>query len=551
MPKTVYIIGHRNPDTDSVVSAAAYARLKQLLGETNHIAARAGKITPQTEYIFNRFKIPVPVYVPDLLPKTSYYMRGTCATVNEYTSLWSAVGMMEDCNSKVIPVVDSNGKYKSLLHYNAFAKSVLHVLNPEKQTSVLTSISLIQNTLNAQPIITKNADALFKSSILVAASEFSSFCSMLNSHKSENLIVIAGDRKDVHEYCIEQGVRAIVITAGFMLDKDLRKKADEKGISVLVSPYDTSSTAMLIVYSTPVSAMADTTSVSVGSMDTLRKVKPLLAESPSRCLPVVDDKNKVIGTISENDLLHEANIEVIMVDHNELNQAVDGIDNYTIREIIDHHRLGIMTTKQPITFINKPVGATSTLIANLFREKRVPIPVDIASSLLCGILADTLVLQSATTTEIDVETAEYLSDITNLDIKQLGADLVAAASHISGRTGSEVIHQDMKEYTEGEFTFTVSQIEVDNPSEIILRKAEFQSELEIERRSRKAVLSALMVTDITRLTSLLLIAASDDCIQLIDFPKQEDSVYVLQDIVSRKKQLIPLLSEQIERLSGN
>ncbi len=547
MAKTVYVIGHRNPDTDSVVSAAALAHLKQTQGFPEHVAARGGKITPQTEYIFNRFKVPVPTYIPDLLPKTQFYMSGSCQTVNENTSLWSAVALMEDVKSKVLPVVDAEGGYKALLHYNAFAQSVLTILNPEKQTSVLTSINLIQHTLNAQPIITKDENALFKSSILVAAAEFSSFKQMLDCHKSENLIVLAGDRDDVHEYCIESGIRALVITGGFVLNKELRKKAEENGVSVLVSPYDTSSTAMLIVYSMPVSAMADTTIKPVKASDTLRKIRPLLSESPSRCLPVVDENNKVRGIINESDLLHEANIETILVDHNELSQAVEGVENYRIREIIDHHRLGPLTTRDPITFINKPVGATCTLVANLYREQRVSIPKDIASILLCGILADTLVLQSATTTDIDRETAEYLSNITNLDIAELGADLVTAASNISGRSASDVIRQDMKEYRETEGVFTVSQIEVDSPAELIARKEEFLSELEIERRSRKALFSALLVTDISKLKSQLFAAIDARNASIIDFPLQEEGIYFLDDIVSRKKQLIPLLTEQVKK----
>lgn len=546
--KNIYIIGHRNPDTDSVVSAAAYARLKAEAGESDYIAARAGKITPQTEYIFNRFKVPVPVYVPDLIPKTSYYMSGVCDTVNEHTSLWGAIAKMENCNKKALPVVDEDGKYKALLHYNSFARSILHLLDPQKQTSVLTSSSLIQSTLNAQPLIAKDSDTLFKSSILVAASDFQSFKKMLDSHKSENLIVIAGDRDDVHEYCIESKIRTLVITSGFVLKKELREKAEQAGISVLASPYDTSSTAMLIVYSTPVIATADTNTLPVKATDRLVKVRPLLAQSPSRCLPVVDDDNKVIGLIEENDLVHEANIEAILVDHNELSQAVEGIENYKIREIIDHHRLGSMTTKQPITFINKPVGATCTLIANLYREKRISIPREIASILLCGILADTLGLQSITTTDIDRETAEYLSDITDLEINQLEADITAASSRLDSFTASEVIRQDMKEYKEGDFTFTVSQIESGNPDRLIARKKDFTAELEIERRAHKAVFSALMVTDITRLTSILIAAVDPSYSQVIDFPKQEENVYVLADIVSRKKQLVPLLSEQVEKL---
>jgi len=190
MKKTVYVIGHKNPDTDSVVSAAAYAHLKQNLGNKGCRAARAGKLAPQTEYILNRFKVTFPEYIPDLLPKVSYYMQEKCNTVSEYTSLWTAVSKMETSHSKVLPVVDAKGKYKSLLHYNAFAQNVLKILNPEKEAAVTTSIGLIHETLNAQPIILKNPEEIFKCTILVGAAQFSTFQTLLDEHKSENIVVI-------------------------------------------------------------------------------------------------------------------------------------------------------------------------------------------------------------------------------------------------------------------------------------------------------------------------------------------------------------------------
>ncbi|AEE16006.1 putative manganese-dependent inorganic diphosphatase [Treponema brennaborense] len=548
--KTVYVIGHRNPDTDSVVSAAAYARLKQSLGQTEHIAARAGKISPQTEYIFDRFRVPIPEYIPDLVPKVRYYLSGECATVKTGTSLWSAIEKMEESDIKVLPVVDEDGTYRSLLHYNVFARNVLKILDPEKEAAVTTSISLVCGTLSAQPVIIRDEEELFKSTILVAAAQFGTFKQMLAVYPPENVIVITGDRTDIQEYCIKQKVRAVVISSGYTLEKPLRDLADKNNVSVLISPYDTSASAMLIVYSSPVSSMADSTIPPVNANDTLRKIRPLLQKSPGRCLPVVDDANRLLGIILESDLIHEANVEVILVDHNELSQAVEGVDNYKIREVIDHHRLGSFSTRYPITFINKPVGATSTIVTNLFRQNRVSIPKEIASILLAGILSDTLILQSATTTEEDRETAEYLSNITNLDIKALGQDVLTAASRLGGRSASEVVHQDMKEYTEEDFSFTVSQIEVDTTDELITRKEEFFEELEIERRSRKTLFSALMVTDITKLTSLLLISSEPAFLQVIGFPKMDTNIYILKDIVSRKKQLIPLLSEQIEKLSA-
>ncbi|NLK46475.1 MAG: putative manganese-dependent inorganic diphosphatase [Treponema sp.] len=547
--KRVYVIGHRNPDTDSVVSAVAFADLRKNMGHPEYVAARAGKINPQTEYIFNRFKVPVPEYVPDLVPKVSYYMPPINETVNCKTSLWNAIAKMESCSTKVLPVVDDEGHYHSLLHYNAFSKNILATLDPEKSSAFITSISLMQETLNAQPLITFNEHEVFKCSLLVAASQFESFKQMLNMQSSENSVVITGDRADIQEYCIEKGIRALIISTGYIMSKALREKAEKHNVSVLISPYDTASTAMLSVYATPVSTMADKAIQPVKATDFVRRIRTNLLKSPSRTLPVIADDSKVIGTISESDLLQEANIEISLVDHNEQTQAVEGIENYTILEIIDHHRLGNISTRNPITFINKPVGATSTIITNLYRENRIPISKEIASLLLSGILADTLSLHSATTTETDIEAAEFLSNVTNLDIEKLGMDIAQAAGQIYGRSAAEVIHQDMKEYQENGFTFTVSQIEIDNPDEIIARKAEFIKELDIERRATKSLFCSLMVTDITRLTSVMLISGDSAFLQVIGFPKREESVYMLKDIVSRKKQLIPLLGEQIDKFS--
>ena len=215
------------------------------------------------------------------------------------------------------------------------------------------------------------------------------------------------------------------------------------------------------------------------------------------------------------------------------------------------HEKDITKVKQfsAITFINKPVGATSTIVTNIYRQNRVAIPKAIASILLCGILSDTLVLKSATTTDEDRETARYLSNITDLDIETLGQEILTASSHIGNRNAAELVHQDMKEYNEGGHSFTVSQIEVNSTDEVLHRKEEFLNELNQERSTRKTLFCALMVTDITRLTSLLLVCADKEFLQVISFPRQEDSIYILKDIVSRKKQLIPLLSEQIEKLN--
>jgi manganese-dependent inorganic pyrophosphatase len=548
--KPIYIMGHRNPDTDSVVAAAAYAELKNLLGKKECVAIRGGKLSPQTEYIFERFNVPVPHYVPDMIPKVAYYMKHDVHPVNGDTSLWNAVAEMEAANVKVIPVVNSGGEYSALLNYNAFAQNILKVLDPETATLFSTNIRLIAETLSAQQVLTFKPEELFKCVTIVVADSIETFRNTLALHTPENAVIITGDRKDVQEYGIDNGVRAIILSSGTQMTKELREKAEKKKVSVLISPYRSAETAMLVMYSAPASEMADTTIKPVQANDTIRYIRDFLRESTSRTLPVVDDKNKLLGTISETDLLAEPNVDIILVDHNELSQALEGVENYTIQEVIDHHRLGNLSTKTPITFINRPVGATCTIIVSLYRQARVPIPKPIASILLAGILADTLVLKSITVTDEDRDTAEYLSNITNLDIDSLGRDIIAAGNRLGNRTAGEVVNQDMKEYHEGKLTYTVSQIEVDSTEELLKRKNEMLEELEIERRTRDALFCALMVTDVIKLTSIMIIASKPEFLNVMEFPRKDKGVFFLRGIVSRKKQLVPLLAEQIQHLAG-
>ncbi len=545
--KRVYVIGHRNPDTDSVVSAAAYAALKQAQGMANCFPARAGKTTPQTEYIFDRFKVRLPEYIPDLIPKVEYYYNTNTKTISPDISLWEAMSLLKTDESRALPVVDAEGRYHSLLHYSFFAQKLVKISNPQQKTTIQTSVELLASVLNAQTLVVRNEKEVKKSPIVVAASEFDTFKSILGTHIPENAIVVTGNRADVEEHAISVGVRALISTNGTMLDKRLREMAEKKNVSVLVSPYDTSSTTLLLIYSMPANVMSNAELKPVNVSDPIRKIAPLLSNAPGKALPVVRDDNVVVGVLSESDIYQEPNIEIIMVDHNEQSQAIEGIENYKILEIIDHHRLGNLTTRYPITFINKPVGATSTIIARLYQENHVPLSHQMAAILLCGILSDTLVLQSATTTPEDHEMAEYLANVTNLEIDALGKDLMAASSDISGRTADELIRQDMKTYNEKDSSFTVSQIEVQDPGEVLRRKDEFMAVLESEREKNDRLFCALLVTDITALTSIMVMAAEPAFEHTITLPKQEDSVYIMRDVVSRKKQLMPILSEMVEK----
>lgn len=545
--KTIYVIGHKNPDTDSIVSAIAYANLKQELGITNCFPARVGKINLQTEYILNRFSLPLPHFISDLNPRVRNFMITTPTVIDHNTPLWKALEILNKKNYKMLPIVNDEGTYLSSLHYNAFAQNMLKKIDPQKNSIISTSIDHLITTLNAQPMVVHKPKVMFKSQIIVAASNLDSVKEFINAMPPENSIVVVGDRTDVQEYVIEKKVRALIVSGGKVVPRELKKKAENSGVSILISPFDTSTASWLALYSTPVKNMGDKSIKPVGQDEYTRNITALLSESVSNSLSVVDDDNKVIGVVSQGDLMKDPNIEIIMVDHNEMTQAVDGIENFRILEIIDHHRLGNMHTPYPITFINKPVGSTSTIIATLYQDYKIPLTREIASILLAGILSDTLILRSATTTKVDVEMADYLSEITDLTIEEYGMDIMSAASLVGKKPASEIVTMDQKEYVENGISYSVSQVEVNSLTEVMDKKEKLLEALASLQDQKDLYFAALMVTDITRLNSILLIQGNRDFIQRISYPREENNVFTLKGILSRKKQLIPYFTELIKK----
>lgn len=446
MEKSVYIFGHKNPDTDAIVSSLALAELKKHTGEqgVNYVSCRCGHLNAQTAYILKKFGVQPPLYFSNLSPCVKYYMANDFCTVTQDKSVLYAITRLDLPHYRAIPVVDEAGKYKALLHYSEIAQNFVAILNGESE-----------------------------------------------------------------------------ITSQIYIDEKLLRN-----VSVL--------------------NMADETVPCVHADDSLGKVTPLLQSSPIRRLPVVDDEQRVIGVISEHDLTRPPKVEIILVDHNEMMQAVDGVEHYKIVEVIDHHKINPMSTTSPISFINKPIGSTSTIVYTMFKEAGIEIPIDIASILLCGILSDTLILQSATTTDIDKTCVKSLARLTGLNAQKLGEEILEAGSHIAGRKATDIICQDMKEYKDHNTQYSISQIEVTSLGEVLDRKAEFMKALTDKRQGVKAAFCAILVTDITQLSSILLISSDEKFLPYITFPKLEDEVYWLKGVVSRKKQLLPLMTEILD-----
>jgi len=546
--KKIYIIGHKNPDTDSIVSAIAYSELKKALGFNNYIPARAGKVNIQTAYILERFGVEEPEFISDLVPRVRDHMNEEPDTLSHNTPLWEAMQILNTKKFRMLPVVDDDNKYLSTLHYNTFAENLLKKIDPHKNSIISTSVYHLKKTLNAQLVVVHDENKIFKAQIVVAASEVETLRGFIDIMPAENSIVIVGDRSDIHEYAIKKGVKVLIVSAGKVVSRDVKDLAESSGVSVLYTPFHTSSASWLALNSVPVSYVSDSTLKPVNSDDYIKNIRERFADSVSRSLPVVDESGRVTGVLTQSDLMKDPNVALVLVDHNELSQAIEGADKVRILEIIDHHRLGNPATEYPITFINRPVGSTSTIIANLYRDYTVPVTKKIASILLAGILSDTLALRSATTTEIDIETADYLSQITDIAIDDLATEITDASSLISRKPVHEIVGMDMKSYTEGDFSFSVSQVEVNHPEEIMERSDAIIEYLQNKFESKNMLFSALLVTDLNELNSHLFVCGRDEFVKKIAYPKLQENVFILKDVLSRKKQLMPYISDIIKRI---
>lgn len=552
--KKIIVIGHRNPDTDSIVSAIAYAALKRQQGYVNCVPARAGKLTPQTEYVLRRFGVEPPIFIPDMSPKVEYFLTKEPVTIQAKSALWDALLLMEKNRIPAVPVVDVEGHYQAYLSHHTFTENIVRKTDPHRKVIIPASIDLLAQTLRAQILLSFNADTVIKSRILVAGSTKETFEEVLKTEMPTNAIAIVENRESIVRLCLKYKVRAIVLANGQSLSRDLYALAQTSSISVLSSPYDIASTIYLVLYSMPVSSMAAVKqSVKpVTTEDAVRSIFSMVQSSPTRSLPVVNREGKVVGVINERDLYKQPNVDIIMVDHNELTLGAEGLDQFHIIEIIDHHKLGNFPTREPINFINRVVGSTATIVACLYQEQKAILTPAIAGLLLSAIITDTLALQSPTTTDVDRAMAEYLAGLLNLEVADLAKDIFAHGARMTDLSEEKLLNLDAKAYHESGVNFSVAQLESSSYAELEPRLPALREALEAKCKHEKLFFAALMVTDITALNSLLLVVGDARFLEKIPFPKHTPSgLYLCKGIMSRKKQLLPLLLEQLSEVLGH
>lgn len=543
----VLVIGHRNPDTDAVCSAIAYAEFKRRTGLAEATAARCGDTNERTDFVLRTFGVAPPRFVADVSPKVRDVMQTQVVTVPSRATVAEALSLMDERNIRVLPMLDEARRCTGLLSIFKMGQHFFPSPNrPFDSRRVLASIRNLAACLQAQTLHAVRAESEEELILMIGAMSLESFAGRLARFPADKLAVVLGDRQDLQEFAVAQGVRVLIVTGGLAVAEAILAAARARGVSLLRSPHDSVTTAMLARAAVTVAHMVHRQFLTFREDDALASARQRAIGSNFQAFPVVDEQGRLAGILSKSDFLKKVDRRLILVDHNELSQAVPGADQVEILEVVDHHRIAFHTT-QPIHFRNEPVGSTSTIVADCFFREGVELPPPIAGLLLAGVVSDTLNLTSPTTTARDVEVLRRLETLAGVNAGEFTDRLFASGSVLTSKPAAQAIAADCKEYVEGEHRFSVAQIEELGFTQFWKRKDEVFAALEAHRRGHGYRFAALLVTDVVQQTSLLLVAGDAALHKLIDYPQVAEGVYELPGVVSRKKQLLPFLAHCLRR----
>ena len=457
------VIGHKNPDTDSICSAICYANLKTKSTGRYHEPARAGKINGETQYVLDYFGVEAPKLVEDVRTQVMDIEIRLMEGVNRNISLKKAWNMMQANNAVTLPVVTDKGAIEGLITVGDITKSYMNIYDSSILSKANTQYSNILETLEGD-LVVGNADAYFnQGKVLVAAAN----PDLMEFYIEPHDLVILGNRYESQLCAIEMEADCIIVCEGAGASMTIRKLAEQHGCTVIATAYDTYTTARLINQSMPVSYFMTTDKlIAFEEEDYIDEIREVMASKRHRDFPILDKNGLYKGMISRRNLLGATGKQVILVDHNERNQAVDGVAAADIREIIDHHRLGTVETISPVFFRNQPLGCTATIVYQMYQEAGIEIEKQIAGLLCSAIISDTLLFRSPTCTAVDRAAAMKLADIAGVEIEKYAGNMFAAGSNLKGKNDSEIFYQDFKTFTAGKTILGVAQVSSLNEEEL-------------------------------------------------------------------------------------
>ncbi|ABB30746.1 Inorganic diphosphatase [Geobacter metallireducens RCH3] len=548
MDKQIYVVGHRNPDTDSVASALAYAALKNRQGQMNVTAAMAGEPNPQTRYILERLGIEAPIYLADVHPKVCHVINRQPVTTVSSTPLRDALGIFHKHGIRVLPVVDEGGAPMGLVSLLKLSEKYL-VAGTDRKRGVDASLRTLASCLDGTFLTGAPTDEVEHLHLFIGAMLEESFSSHIEGYDPASLLIMTGDRRSIQQAAIERGVRLLVVTGGFPLADGLRERAQEQGVTVISSPHDTATAAGLARLSTPLFHFVEAKFEKIGVAEPLEHLRLKLLHSGEPAVIAVEEDGTIAGVATKSSLLAQIPYSLILVDHNELAQSVPGAEVVEILEVIDHHKLGNPPTNQPITFMAAPVGSTCTVVASLYRERGIEPDQKVAALLLAGVLSDTVILKSPTTTSRDQEIVRWLEERAGLDHVVFGKDIFSACGGFSAHgTPEKAIRADFKHFTAGDTLFGVGQVEVVGFDEFFDLKETLRETLRKVKEADRLHLAGLMVTDIYSETTLFLAEGKNELAHIMGYPQVEPHLYELKGVMSRKKQMVPHLLKVLRKL---
>ncbi len=544
----IYIIGHKNPDTDAICSAIAYSKLKNIIDTNNtYIPARCGNINRQTNFVLKKANTEPPVLLNDVYPRVSDIMTKPPIALNKNAPLFEVMQTIKEKGIRLVPIVDNDNKLLGIT--SVFELTNFFISDRiDKKPTYLFDLDNFKKVLGGY-FVKKANKKTFKGQIIIGAMPFDKFKDYALNIKPDETVLIVGKRTKILNYAINNQFKCIVLTA-ITSEKELKDIdfTNFKG-SVFVSPFDTSQTARRLTLSSPVESVLNKNVKTVKETDYVSEVRELLSQTSYRGLPTVNDENKLVGIVTRSDMIKKFSNKVILVDHNEAAQAVNGIETAEILEIIDHHRLGTTKTTYPVFFFSKPIGSTCSLVYQLYKHHKVDLDKDTALLLLSGILSDTVVLKSPTTTEEDKIIALELSQIANVDLKEYGREMFEITGTLNSRSSVEIVNADFKIYEEYGVKFGIGQAETVNLEILPEKKVEILSELENTKKNKQLDWAMLLVSDIINSNSLLL-TTGHACESLLPYEKNGKNGYFLPNVLSRKKQLLPTILSILEQFKN-
>ena len=537
--KKVYVVGHKNPDTDSICSAIAYANLKmQIAGDKyRFVPMRAGMLNEETQYVLERFGVEAPKLLGNVHLRVQDVDVNRMEGISSNMSIKEAWALMKERNVYTVAVTRDE-KLEGVISTQNIAMSYMDVYDNEILAKARTQYQNIVDALDGE-VVTGNPHAYFiKGKVAVAASS----PDMMESYIEKDDLVILGNRYESQLCAIEMDASCLVICQGAQVSKTIKKLAEERDIVVITTPHDTFTVSRLINQSIPVKYFMDKDGLTIfNTTDYVENIKDIMTKKRTRDFPVIDKEGKFYGFISSRRLMDADKRRVILVDHNEKTQAVDGIDEAEILEIIDHHRLGSLETVGPVYFRNQPVGCTATIVYDMYKEKGI-VPDKTMASLLCSaIISDTLLFRSPTCTWLDRAAGGELAKIAGIDMEELADRMFQAGSNLRGKSAEEICFQDFKHFTVGDVKFGVGQINSMNAEELSEIKERLLPYLEKVANTHRLDMVYFMLTNIVEESTELLCygkRAKEQVIEAFDLPADTEDIH-LEGVVSRKKQLIP------------